>query len=228
MFINYVKPEDKSRNWCFVAYPESLPITWFDNLQNSIVPGVVSPLHSSEEEENEEKPHYHVMLSFSSPASAKKVLAIIYSCEIEKGLAGYRDKEPNYSMIQPVGNFSSMVRYFCHLDQPDKEKLKWEDMRSFNGLDIDCVLSPTFSQELDYCNEIIDYCEAAEIYYFYDLINYARENMFDTWFVFLKNNSYFIKEYLRSKSSKREYKVKKALLSDEERAKLERSKIVKD
>lgn len=229
MFLKKVKPDDKSRNWTFLVYPDSAPIDFFNRLEKLIVPGVCSPLHfaDSDGDDEEFKQHYHCMLCFSSPASAKKVLNLLYSSCIEKGIAGYIPTDLNFSMVQPVGNYNSMVRYFCHLDQPDKQKLYWEDMRPFNGLDIDCALVPSFSQELDYSNDIIEFCESAGIYYFYDLVNYARENAFDSWFVFLKTNSYFIKEYLRSKGAKREYIVKKALLSDEERKKIEDSKIVK-
>lgn len=227
MFVRKISADEKARPWVFIIYPESAPIDWVCRLQSLVVPAVVSPLHNGEEGEDlEGKPHYHCMLSFSSPASAKKVLSMLYSIGIENGIGGFRADSLNYNMIQPASNQSSYIRYMCHLDQPDKQRLKWSDMIALNGMDIDAVLSPGFSQELDYCNQIIEFCEQNDVYYFYDLVNYARRVAFDTWFVFLKQNSYFIKEYLRSKGSKRDYKIKKALLSDEERKKLESSEAV--
>lgn len=212
MFFRNVSPDEKARSWVFILYPETAPLNWANRLETLIVPTAISPLHSPErDEEHEGKPHFHILMSFSSPASAKKVVTMLYSVGLEIGIAGFRPSVPNYSMVQPASNQSSYIRYMCHLDQPDKEKLYWDDMRALNGLDINAVLSPSYSQELEFSNEIIDWCEEENICYFYDLVNYARIHKTDSWFVFLKQNSYFIKEYLRSKASKRDYTLKKEI-----------------
>lgn len=207
-------PDDKARNWTFIVYPESAPVDWVDRIASTLIPVVISPKHSADEDHS--KPHYHVMFSFASPASAKKIMQILYSYEIEKGVGGYTPTKENYNMIQVVNEFRPMCRYFCHLDQPDKEQLFWSDMTALNGLDIDCVLVPGFSQQLDYCNDIIDYIEREGIYYFYDLVNYAKMYYFDSWFVYLKEHSNFIKEYLRSKGAKRDYQQKKEMLQSQQ------------
>lgn len=209
------KADDKARQWCAVAYPESLPIDYVSKLESLHLPFAISPLHypdTDSSDESEFKPHYHIIFEYDSPAKAKKLYdALLYSGVI-KGFAGYRDSEPNYNTLRRVGNRKTFIRYMCHLDQPTKQQLRWSDMRAFNGIDIDCALSPTYSQELDYSNEIIQFCEENNVFYFYDLVLYARENYFDTWFVFLKQNSYFIKEFLRSKGARRDYDLKKEQL----------------
>lgn len=231
MFFQYqTQSDDRARSWCFIAYPDSMPIDWIQRLEKLHLPFCVSPLHSPDDDDGEtsKKSHWHVIVEYSSPATAKKVLSALYSVEVDRGIGGFNPTSLNYNMIQIVQNRQSYIRYMCHLDQPDKEKLRWEDMRSFNGIDIDVALNPTFSQELDYCNEILDFVESANVYYFCDLIKYAQKCKFDTWFIFLKENSYFIKEYLRSKSSKREYRVKKALLNQDERLKLKNAGVSLD
>ena len=187
MFYTYLtQSDDKARSWCFIAYPTSMPIDWINRLEKLRLPFCVSPLHSPDDDDGEtsRKQHWHVIVEYSSPATAKKLLSALYSVGVEKGIGGYTPTSLNYNMIQIVQNRQSYIRYMCHLDQHDKENLRWEDMKGYNGIDIDVALNPSFSQQLDYCNEILDFIESSNIYYFCDLILYSQKCKFDTWFVF--------------------------------------------
>lgn len=117
--------------------------------------------------------------------------------------AGYNSKNGiNFNQVHKVNDKIAMMRYFCHLDQPDKEKLDWNKMTFLNGLDGNIALKPTYTQGINYCTEIILYCKDNHLYYFCDLVDIALRDYPDTWYMYLMEHGSFVKEYLRSTASK--------------------------
>ena len=98
----------KGRDWAFIVYPESAPKNWREILDETHMRWVESPLHDKDfnPDGTFKKPHWHVMLSADGPITLKAVEKII---------------EPlNVPAPQKVGSGRGMIRYFIHLDNPEK------------------------------------------------------------------------------------------------------------
>jgi hypothetical protein len=101
---------NKSTFFVFVTYPESAPKDWMEKLKASHGAFAVSPLHEPDEENA--KPHYHVIYKHGGPITldgAKRV--------IPAGIAanGY---------VEPCPHPRGYQRYLVHLDDPEKQQ--WE------------------------------------------------------------------------------------------------------
>ena len=124
------KKDDRTRNWCFIVYPESAPENWEEILNNNHVKWAHSPVHDKDvnELDNEtgeveiKKAHYHVLFSFETLKSYKQVLEI--------------SKSVNGTIPQQCASVVGAVRYFVHLDNPEKYQYNRNDIKSFLGFDV--------------------------------------------------------------------------------------------
>lgn len=68
------------------------------------------------------------------------------------------------------------IRYFAHLDSPEKAQYSPYDVIGFGGLKLDAlVLDDSKSKMLELTNVIIDIIQNAKINYFYELVSYVRK-----------------------------------------------------
>lgn len=177
--------DTRSRNFATVVYPESAPEDWQDILARHCVPAFISPLHDRDVNPGGEpkKPHYHVVLMFEGKKSIPQVTEIFESiggvgCEVVKSIRGY-------------------ARYLCHLDNPEKAQYNIDDVRSIAsdyigtiGLAIDKHVA---------LGEMQDFCEKYNIYSFYLLCRYARENRTDWYRVLCDCGAVYMREFLKSR-----------------------------
>lgn len=193
---------EKARNWVVICYPEhfSSKEEMVKKFEGLFLPTAISPLHPPDEDNSKE--HYHIMFCLSGDKSNVSLLGMLDKANLLPTLAGYSRNNVNFHQVQKVGDKSAMLRYFCHLNQPDKIRLNWEDMVFLNGLDGNQALKPTYSQGINYCTEIIEYCRTNKLYYFCDLVDIAIREYPDTWYIYLMEHGAFVKEYLRSTASK--------------------------
>lgn len=98
----------KGRHFAYVVYPESAPADWIEQLQQTGLSFVVSPLHDKDVDPTgtPKKPHYHVIISWDNTTTyrAARGLCDKLRCPRPQAL-----KSPN-----------AMYRYMQHLDNPDK------------------------------------------------------------------------------------------------------------
>ena len=98
----------KGRHFAYVVYPESAPADWIEQLQQTGLSFVVSPLHDKDVDPTgtPKKPHYHVIISWGNTTTyrAARGLCDKLRCPRPQAL-----KSPN-----------AMYRYMQHLDNPDK------------------------------------------------------------------------------------------------------------
>lgn len=144
---NIAKRKDERKrflSWTFVIYPESAPQNWREILGDLMTPYAISPLHDKDKNADGEpkKPHWHILLSFHSVKSYEQIK------EITDKLNG--------PVPQPCRDTRGMVRYFCHLDNPEKYQYDRKDIWAGGGFDLDNALKATATEE----NEIIDKLEA--------------------------------------------------------------------
>ena len=181
------KKDYRSRNFATEVYPESAPEGWTDILQNLSVPCFVSPLHDSDVDDDGviKKAHYHVLLKFEGKKSLDNVRELCrkfggVGCEAVQSARGY-------------------ARYLCHLDNPEKAQYSPEDVQAFAGADYYAEIeNPTDKYQA--IREMIQFCKDNKIVSFADLADYASESREDWFRVLCDSGTYFVKEYLKSRT----------------------------
>lgn len=177
--------DNRTRNFATVVYPESAPEDWKDILARHCVPAFISPLHDKDVNPTGEpkKPHYHVVIMFDGKktlAQAQEVFVTIggVGCEVVKSIRGY-------------------ARYLCHLDNPEKAQ--------YDTSQVQCIASDyigTIGLAIDKyvaLGEMQDFCEEFNVFSFYLLSKYARQNRPDWYRILCDCGSVYMREYLKSK-----------------------------
>ncbi len=173
----------RTRNWIFILYEDSAPPNWREVLDG--VPWIESPWHDKDVNEDAEhtpkKKHKHIMLCFEAVKTFEQVK------EVTDAL--------HAPIPQAVKSMVGQVRYFAHLDNPEKYQYDRAGVVG-HGIDAQGIID-TGADKMQVLTEILDYVETNRIYRFNVLVNYARKNN-QTWFRLLANGyTRFISEYLR-------------------------------
>lgn len=183
-----IKKDVRARSWTCVVYPDSAPNDWRSILDDLHIPWVESPLHDKDVNPDGEvkKSHWHIMLLFDSKksyAQIKEITSLINS--------------PN---PQKVANSRSMVRYFVHMDNPEKYQYDKSLIIPHGGAEIDRYLSATTTERYDLISEMMDFIDESNVVEMEDMLKYARKERFSDWFPLLCDNSaYIIGQYIKSK-----------------------------
>lgn len=172
-------------SWTFVAYPESLPENWKDQLADLCVPFCISPIHDKDVTELGEpkKPHYHVLLSFRSVKSFEQIKEIT-------------DKL-NAPIPQPCNETRGLVRYFLHLDHPNKAQYSREDLVAGCGFDLENALLATATEEEEILDAICDFLEENWITEFAAANSWIRHNKKE-WRLVFRKNSFYLSQIIKS------------------------------
>lgn len=181
------KKDERTRNWTFIVYPESAPENWRALIDELHVPWVESPLHDKDVNPDGElkKPHWHVMIMFSSNKSYDQIREITMPL-----------RSPN---PQKVANAKGMVRYFAHLDNPEKYQYNKNDIIAHAGAEISAFLSVTTAERYEFIREMMEFVDSQGIVEIKSLLDYAMRNRFDDWFRLLCDNSVYIMDsYIKS------------------------------
>lgn len=202
---------DRSTTWAFIVYPESAPDDWKQILKYSYVRFAVSPLHAPDlcktGQEQERKPHYHVMIVFDSLKSYKQVECITNWINSTRPFI--------------VHNPSGLYRYMIHLDDPNKQQFKngFDEIEKFNGFDGDKYEGYS-EKELDSIyKEIFNFIDDNDITEYSKLIQLCKNDELDisNCFRFVRKNSVLFSLYI---NSRRNYKHDLTAKSFEERLKI--------
>ena len=184
------KNSTRTRNYACVVYPESAPSNWLEIIQESKVPCFISPLHDKDVNPTGEpkKPHYHVMVMSDNVKSPQQAL------EFFKTFGG--------TGCEPIKSSRGYARYLCHLDNPEKHQYDKQEVKAYGGLDYKYVCG-TYTdikeEKKAILKGIIEFIEVNDITSFAKLVRYSMTDN-DEWFEFLSSNSYFIKEYIKSRT----------------------------
>lgn len=182
----------RARYWTFLVYEDSAPENWRAILDDFHMPWVESPLHDKDlnPDGTEKKPHRHIMTYFEGKKNYNQVLEIASSVGSPQPL--------------PVLSPQGLIRYFVHLDNPEKFQYNLLDIVPHQGLDISKYFLPSETQHLAYLHEMFAFIYANDIMYFSDLADYALHNKPDTWFVTLSQRySIFLTKYFVSRQAAR-------------------------
>lgn len=185
------KKDERTRNWTFVVYPESAPENWRDIIDELHVPWVESPLHDKDVNPDGEikKPHWHIALMFSSNKSYDQIREITMKL-----------RAPN---PQKVANAKGLVRYFAHMDNPEKYQYSKTDIIAHAGAEIASYLAVTTAERYDLIREMMAFVKENDIVEIKDLLDYAMDERFEDWFPLLCDNSaYIMDSYIKSNRHK--------------------------
>lgn len=177
----------RTRNFGFVVYPDSAPSNWRDILDDEHIMWAESPLHEFDVNETGEckKPHWHVAIAFDSVKTIDQVKKLI---------------EPlNCSIPIPLNSLRGMVRYFAHLDNPEKYQYPVDQIIGHGGLDVADLLRISASARYSMIRKMCQFCAESNITEFYQLMDYAMAEKYEDWFPLLCDNSaYIVNQYIKS------------------------------
>lgn len=183
--------DGRARNWTFLVYEDSAPSDWRDILDNMHLEWVESPLHDKDinGDGSPKKPHRHIGLFFDGKKSYEQVL------EITQLL--------NSPIPQRAHNAKSLIRYFAHLDNPDKAQYSVAEVVAHGGINVKDLLAPSSAERYEIIRDMMTFCVENDIFEFSDLCQYAMDNYFDTWYpVLVDHNTIVMQTYLTSRRHK--------------------------
>lgn len=178
---------DRTRIWAVVVYPDSAPDNWREILDDYHIEWAESPLHEFDTNQTGElkKPHWHIILAFDGPKSYGQVLEILSPL--------------NCPIPQRCHSLKGAVRYFVHLDNPEKYQYSISDIVAHGGFDVSAALAPSSSERYSIVSDMIFYVKEHGITEFQDLMDFAREERFDSWFPLLCDScSFVMQQYIKS------------------------------
>lgn len=192
----------RAKNYALVVYPEDLPADlqvddkWIDVLKGMGHKLIVSPYHDKDvnPDGSKKKPHYHILLQGGTHWIKFGELKDLVKNDFEgKGVA----------VPQKCSNSDGLKRYMTHIDNPDKYQYSKDDIRCFNGADVENAykLSET-GKKLAIADIMAFIREHEEIENYYQLMDYAMDLKSDgdsTWFDILLSNSWTIERYISSR-----------------------------
>lgn len=191
------RKDERAYYWTTVCYPESLPKDWLMILRNTHIQFVVSPLHDADKnaDDTEKKAHYHILFCFESLKSYTQVKTNF--CD-----------PINAVIPKVVMSVRGLIRYFAHLDNPEKTQYPVEDIQAYNGACIDDLLKQTTTEKHKILRQILTFIEDNDILDFSELVLITMQDKDTIWFDFLADNyTIFIGEFLKSRRCK--YAVQK-------------------
>lgn len=180
----------KKRNWAFVLYPESAPEDWREQLQQTGLPCVVSPLHDKDLDPTGQpkKPHYHVILVYSGPTAYSVVSALTSSL--------------NQPIPKALESVKGYYRYLTHKDNPDKAQYSELEITTINGFDISDFAELTRSEVNDIIRRTQQLCRDMDIVEYSDLLDYLLDNENFAEHDVVASHTLLFNSYLRSRRFK--------------------------
>lgn len=175
------KKDNRYRSWAFIVYPESAPENWESIIDDRHIRWSCSPLHDRDYNPNGEKKknHWHVVVDFDGKKSFEQIKEISNSVKACNPI--------------PLDSLFGYVRYFTHMDNPEKAQYSQSDIRCFGGFEISDCLRPSVSKQYRYISEMTEYIYNNRVESFSKFADYCRKDHFDTWFPVLADKcAYFI------------------------------------
>ena len=163
----------RSRSWTFIVYPESVPEGWRSKLTALHVPLIVSPLHDQDRKNDGslKKPHFHCLLLFPSKKSYTQVKEVT--------------DDLNSPIPQKVASVPGLVRYFAHLDDPQKVQYDPQKIESFCGADASAYLSMTTKDRHKTLKELTNYILSEKLTSFSAVVKAALSQNRDDWYTLI-------------------------------------------
>lgn len=166
----------KKRWFAFLVYPDNCSPDWIINLKDAAVDGFISPLH-----DDENKEHYHVLISYSGPRSVESVQEDVKSwvgCSGSPHIVIIDSDEGKTDECEKTARDPhSYALYLCHKTL----KCKKEGKKEFSDLDVINIGTTVYR---DFIRENRD--QVLDMIFFLD--NQKRKISFDQFVVYCARN----------------------------------------
>lgn len=184
------KSNIKKRNWAFVVYPESAPENWIEQLQQTGLQCVISPLHDKDKDPTGEvkKAHYHVIAIYSGPTSFNVVNGLTDSF--------------NAPVPQALEQVRGYYRYLTHKDNPEKYQYDEKEIQTVNGFNIADFVELSKSEVSEIKKTLQALIRNENITEYADLMDYLLDSEKTLEYDVASNNTYFFDKYIASKRNK--------------------------
>jgi hypothetical protein len=169
-----VSSSTRHRTFTGVFYPESCPENFREIIDGWHVPAALV-LH----DQDEKKPHYHLLLLFTGKKSVTQARELM--------------RELGSELVEPAYDTRAAGRYLLHLDHPKKHQYPVSALESFSGANAADLTAPV----TDLTPEILDFVREQGLVSYSDLVNYCRDHR-DDWSRCVMGRSVFWSHYLRS------------------------------
>lgn len=177
----------KKRHWAFVAYPESLPEGWLDELKQTGLRAAISPLHDRDIDPTgaPKKPHYHIIVSYEGPTTYANVEALT--------------KRLHQPIPQPLEQVRGYYRYLTHEDNPEKAQYSAADIQTLNGFNIRDYVEMSKTDALKIKRDITQYVMDNGIIEYSDLLrDTMADGMPEDWYDVASSNTLYFTALIRS------------------------------
>lgn len=171
----------RHRSFVAIFYPESAPENFRELIAGWQVPALLI-LH----DKDDKKPHYHLMLLFSSV----KTLVQVHKLTDQLG-----SKE-----LQPSYDVHGSARYLAHLDHPDKYQYGTGAIEAFSGADVAALTAPVS----DPTAEILAFVREQGFTEYASLVDYCHDQRIE-WLKEVKGHPFFWGFYFTSCRMQRHY-----------------------
>lgn len=181
------KNNGRARGFGCIVYPESAPENWREILDERHIMWAESPLHEFDVEPTGEtkKPHWHVALCFDAPKSLDQIKEIVAPL--------------NGSFPIILDSVRGTIRYFAHLDNPEKYQYNPALIVGHGGMDIKDLLRLSASKRYKLIAEMRNWVKQNDIEEYADLVDYAATFRNEDWLPLLSDNStYVMIQYIKS------------------------------
>lgn len=164
------KKDTRARTWTLIIYPDSAPENWREIIDAEHIPWIESPKHDKDTNPDGtvKKAHWHIMLMFEGKKSFEQVKEIA-------------DKL-NAPIPQRCASPKGMVRYFIHLDNPEKFQYNKADIIAHGGADVDFYFKMSMSNQLDILKDIVSFIHENHVTSLMELSQYCITHGNDEWF----------------------------------------------
>lgn len=183
----------KSRYWGMVVYPESCQEDWRDMLTLTGLRCAVSPLHDKDinpdAEEEDKKPHWHVLMCWDGPTTTNAAKAIA-------------DGAGGVLYPKPINSVRGYYRYLTHQDNPEKYQYDAKDIQHLGGFVITDYEAPTRTEADRLIREIIALVRENNIVEYATLIEALEDEGRADAFVVAATHTLFLSKYIDSRRNR--------------------------
>lgn len=176
----------RTRNFTAIGYPESLKENWQEILIQTNLQCVISPLHDSDINDGTgelKKPHYHIMILYEAPHTIEQAQEIFDSIGATK--------------CQIVNSTTNALRYFCHLDNPEKAQYSKKDVICLNGIDYKEMTERASDENAEIMN-IIEFLYENQVRSYIKFLMWCKTNNQDWFVIATRKATYAIERAIKS------------------------------
>jgi hypothetical protein len=194
------KRAGRTRNFTAVLYPEDLPENWREKIDETHVKWIESPLHDKDlnPDGQPKKVHHHTLFMFESVKTVEQVT------DYFKNIFGEADTGSIIGVATPqtVSDRCALVRYFAHLDNPQKAQYDVSDIIGHNGADPAEILRYSQTETLSMMIEIEKFIEEHNVTELCDLSLLIREDHPEWYMIITTRNTVYFNAFIRSRRHK--------------------------